>query len=221
MKTNFSSLLCVKDLHKVWNSSNQYFYFILGPQILAFSVNGFFNRIIQTHISVTLHYINEDFKCQNITLDIRRLANSFSIRTVYSLISKIISEWDILPKEEQEMYFITENSDILEDDILNEKKLIKIPCLYEIMSSSVTTAIAECEQYIDLLKKCNKVVDHFRNNFYDNEELEKLITPQEIIIETSTSNNWYSNLSLFKNLLQIRSSLRKIIRENSTYINYY
>lgn len=79
---------------------------------IAVTTDGWTSRAAQSYITITAHYIDDNFEIQNHTLQTRQLNSSHTAENLAEVLTKAVEEWGV--KKSQPVAIITDNASNIE-----------------------------------------------------------------------------------------------------------
>ncbi|XP_076283019.1 zinc finger BED domain-containing protein 4-like [Lasioglossum baleicum] len=190
---------------------------ITTTETFAFTTDGWTSKSNESYLSVTVHYMNNNFVIQNFTLKIHNVTESHTGEHINSFLRNTVREWN-LDKTEFHIYFVTDNAANMVKAVRLSPTWERIPCFAHTLQLTIKDAMKPCTGLASLLQKCRRIVGHFHRSSTANEKLkmEQTVqyperTPLKLIIDCQT--RWNSQFDMINRLINVRRALHHVLCE--------
>uniref|UniRef100_A0A6P7H2S3 Zinc finger BED domain-containing protein 1-like n=1 Tax=Diabrotica virgifera virgifera TaxID=50390 RepID=A0A6P7H2S3_DIAVI len=158
-------------------------------------------------ISVTCHFISDTSELQNVVLDTKEIPGSHTAELIAAYVQEVIDDWNISDKITA---IITDNGSNIKKAVNVILKKTHIPCVGHTLNLCVQDAI-EANELLQLsLKKCKKIVSHFKQSNLAADKLKEVQIQMKLPalkVKQDVSTRWNSSYFMIERLLAIREPL--------------
>ena len=143
-------------------------------QSLTFTMDGWASGTNETYISISVHYVTDEFKIKNYTLRIQPYKEPHTGDNLNQILRNNIQEWG-LNKPQIRVYFVTDDAanNIVVQAVELCSEWEQIPCFAQTLQLVVEDGLEGCEDLKDLLQKCQGIVRFFHRSVPAEQQLQK------------------------------------------------
>lgn len=157
-----------------------------------------------SYISVTVHYVNENWQMKSYLLATEEFSESHTGLNIAVKLKSILSEWEI----SNEMIVITVTDNARNVDVaLREAQMSKQPCFAHSLQLCVRKGLDIVK---DLTERCRKLVGHFKHSPLATASFEsfqkRLDLPEHRLIQ-DVPTRWNSSVDMMERLLEQRMAV--------------
>lgn len=190
---------------------------------LSFTTDGWTSRSNESYISLTVHYVTEEWKLRHITLNLEHSKEQHTAVNLNNLIVRLIKKWSFC--KDIPMYFITDNAPNL------VAALRKVPDTWQhlrCVAHSLQLAIVDAKKNTSnldiLLVACRSIVGHYKRSstakarLFELKKKENMSPPLMLIQDVKTRLN--SEYLMLQRIYELKRFISAdLIESNSTIDN--
>lgn len=161
----------------------------------------------KSFITVTCHFINTNNELENVVLDTKEIPGSHTAEAIAGSVQGVFDDWNISDKV---IAIITDNGSNVKKAVNDILKKSHIPCVGHTLNLCVTDAIEANVLFKDCLKKCKKIVTHFKSSNLASDKLKEVqnqLNVSNLKVKQEVSTRWNSSFIMIERLLEIREPL--------------
>lgn len=164
------------------------------------------------YMSLTAHYIDDNFQPHNCCLMVRNVHGSHTAQNLSDELTTALTDWSIpLPSEQCYVFMVTDNG----RNMVNAAKMAKFKwkgCFAHTLQLVVEDALKDSKVsgLKTILAKCRSIVEHFKHSTVSCEKLrkvqEQLKLPQHILTQ-DVSTRWNSQYDMQQRLVEQKDAV--------------
>ena len=167
----------------------------------------------RSYISVTAHFITNDFKFLSRCLAAKEVAEDHNAESLASVLQNVFEDWKITGK----VYgATTDNGGNIVNACINHLKLMHMPCVGHTLQLAVKRAL-EINRVKRALGRCRKCVEHFNKStkatYKLREKQELLKIPQHALAQDCITR-WGSTLHMLQRLQEQQAAIAATLMES-------
>ncbi|GFR84459.1 zinc finger BED domain-containing protein 4 [Elysia marginata] len=164
------------------------------------------SRRTQAFITVTAHFVSNDWKLHSVVLATVRMTESHTAVNIKDELEAVIHDWGL---QEKVFAIVTDNASNMVAAV-NLLKVRHVPCYAHTLNLVVNDTLKELPHLSALRKKVRGIVSHFHSSVKSSEELEQAqrqqgADPLKLIIEVDT--RWNSTFYMFERYLKLHKEV--------------
>lgn len=164
------------------------------------------------HMSLTAHYIDDNFQPHNCCLMVRNVIGSHTALNLSEQLIAALNDWSLpLPSDQHSIFLITDNG----RNMVNAAKMANFKwkgCFAHTLQLVVEDGLkdAKVSGLKTILSKCRSIVGHFKHSTLSSSKLtkvqEQLHLPQHHLIQ-DVSTRWNSQYDMLQRLIEQKDAV--------------
>uniref|UniRef100_A0A2S2Q777 Zinc finger BED domain-containing protein 1 n=1 Tax=Sipha flava TaxID=143950 RepID=A0A2S2Q777_9HEMI len=191
---------------------------------LSFTTDGWTSRSNESYISLTVHYVTEEWKLRHITLNLEHSKDQNTATNLNNLIVRLIEKWSFC--KDIPMYFITDNAPNL------VAALKKVPdgytwqhlrCVAYSLQLVIVDAKKSTSNLEALLIACKSIVGHYKRSstakarLFELQKKENISPPLMLIQDVKT--RWNSEYLMLQRIYELKKFISANLIESNSKID--
>ena len=172
----------------------------LTGTVLAFTTDGWTSRAVQHFISLTIHYMTQNFKLHHYMLNFQHLPTTHTHRHIQDIPVNSLTTWGI--NTEKQAFFTSDNGANVVKAINTRGNWTRIPCFAHCLQLAIKTGLKKYKQYEEIRKKCRAIVAFFARSTFAREtfvQVQKSNDPDKMPLQLvqEVDTRWNSTYLMF------------------------
>ncbi|CAI6372557.1 unnamed protein product [Macrosiphum euphorbiae] len=181
---------------------------------VALTTDGWSSRAQESFISVTIHYINDNWELKNYTLCAEYIEERHSSENLAFMLEMVIAEWELDGKVHAVVHDNAAN--VVSSVLLVENVENSISCAAHTIQICVKTALKSVKLYSLILKKASTMVSHFHHSNVAALALRKKqqqLGLKELKLIQSCATRWNSSYLMCERLVVNRGAIIAVLAD--------
>ncbi|XP_037509357.1 zinc finger BED domain-containing protein 4-like [Rhipicephalus sanguineus] len=191
-----------------------------GLESLAFTTDMWTSRANQGYISLTCHYMTQDFAVKAFTLACCHLQESHTAVNIQACLTEIVKEWS-LDLSTVPVYVVTDNGRNIRAAV-RQMEWIPLQCLGHTLQLAIKDAKEETPVVSSLCKKARALVGHYKHSAQATRRLkdcQKRMELPSIGLIQDVDTRWNSEHAMLSRLVQLRDAVSLEIATSETSVS--
>ena len=185
---------------------------VAQQRVLSLTTDMWTSRAGDGYISLTAHYITDDFELSHQNLSTCHFPGTHDHSNIAEILQKLANTWHI-DLGEQVSCFTTDNGSNIVKSLKDDLNKMHIPCAGHTLNLSVEAGLKE-RTLSSAVARCRKIVTHFNQSRVDREMLsskqELLGIPKHSLIK-DVSTRWNSTHDMIKRLCEQQPAISAVL----------
>lgn len=184
-----------------------------STQSLSFTTDGWKSRSGHGYLSLTCHYVDNEFNYKHFTLSNKLFEESGTGEHIFNCLKNEMQEWNIIPTDATRpipIYVVTDGGRNIVSAI-KQSPWKHRECFAHKLQLVVEGAINQDESAQEMLQKCRKIVGHYHKSMAATTRMKKIQSqmgvsnPKNVVQMVDT--RWNSEFLMLERLLELKSPI--------------
>ncbi|XP_055836664.1 E3 SUMO-protein ligase ZBED1-like [Episyrphus balteatus] len=189
----------------------------IGPvSFVALTTDGWSSRAQDSFISVTLHYVNDDWELKNFTLCAEYMEERHTAENLALILEMVIAEWDLQGKVSA---VVTDNAaNVVASVRYVEEIQSSYCCAAHTLQICIKRSLQSVQAYQIILKKASTLVSHFHHSNLAASELSRKqlqLGLKDLKLIQSCPTRWSSSYFMCERLIANRAAVLAVLADRT------
>ncbi|KAL7292600.1 hypothetical protein TKK_0013731 [Trichogramma kaykai] len=181
---------------------------------LIFTIDSWTSRATVGYLSLTLHYLSENFVLQNLSFGIQLISGAHTGGNIHEHLINILTEWGIDFHGRDRVIWVTDNGKNIKKAVSKEPEWSRLSCFAHTLQQCVNDCKSSIPTLSTLIEQCSSVVGHFAGSSKSSETFDdyqrRLTEKEPLCLIRHIRTRWDSCYDMFERLEHLRVPLEGV-----------
>ncbi|KAL7290603.1 hypothetical protein TKK_0015365 [Trichogramma kaykai] len=187
---------------------------------LIFTIDSWTSRATVGYLSLTLHYLSENFVLQNLSFGIQLISGAHTGDNIHEHLINILTEWGIDFYGRDRVIWVTDNGKNIKKAVSKEPEWSRLSYFAHTLQLCVNDCKSSIPTLSTLIEQCSSVVGHFARSSKSSETFDdyqrRLTEKEPLCLIQHVRTRWDSCYDMFEWLEHLRVPLEGVWNQLKT-----